>query len=171
MGHGLSADPLTIARPLVLFVVLPLLAGTIIRGIHAPAAERLRPIVAVLTNVVGGVLLVVIAVQFGPAVYDAIGSYAIFTQLVFLAGVAVAAHVLGAGLRDEQRSVVTIGLCTRNLGAALAPLTAVDADPRAIVMIAIGAPVTIAVSALVARWLGRRAAAANARTTRLAGSA
>jgi BASS family bile acid:Na+ symporter len=159
---GLAADPLTIARPLILFVLVPLLVGTIVKGIYGRAAERLRSPVAVLTNVIGGVLMVAIAILFGRAVYDAIGSNAIVTQVVFLVAVALAAHVLGVGLSDEQRSVLTIGVCTRNLGAALAPLAAVDGDPRAIVMIAIGAPVTVAVSALVARWLGRRAASASA---------
>jgi BASS family bile acid:Na+ symporter len=156
MVQGLAADPLTVARPLVLFVLLPLLVGTIVRSLYERAAEWLRSRVALLTNVLGAVLMVAIVVIFGRAVYDAIGSYAIVTQVVFLAAVAVAAHVLGVGLSNEQSSVLTIGVCTRNLGAALAPLTAVDSDPRAIVMIAIGAPVTIVVSALVARWLGRR---------------
>jgi len=159
--QGLSADPITIARPLLLFVLLPLLAGTIVKSIHGRAAERLRSPVALLTNIVGGALMVALVVVFGRAVYDAIGSYAILTQIVFLVALGLAAHVLGGGLSDRQRSVVTIGVCTRNLGAALAPLTAVDGDPRAIVMIAIGAPVTIAVSAIVARWLGRRAVSAG----------
>jgi BASS family bile acid:Na+ symporter len=92
---------------------------------------------------------------------DAIGSYAIAAQVVFVAGITVAAHLSGAGLADRQRSVLTIGVCTRNLGAALAPLSAVDADPGSLVMIAIAAPVTLVMSSLAARWLTPRRRSAD----------
>lgn len=38
----------------------------------------------------------------------------------------------------------------------LAPLAAIDPDLRTVVMIAIGAPVTVAISALTVRWLAQR---------------
>jgi hypothetical protein len=47
---------------------------------------------------------------------------------------------------------------TRNIGAALAPiLGARDLDPRAMVMIALGVPVTLILSLVAARWFARRA--------------
>jgi bile acid:Na+ symporter, BASS family len=153
--RGLTADPMTIARPLLFFVLLPLALGTMLRGARTQAAERVRPAIALITNVAGSVVLVLIAIVHGRGLLDAIGSYAIATQVIFLAVITVAAHVLGFGLADEQRTVLTIGTCTRNLGAALAPLAAIDRDPRAVVMIAIAAPVTIALSVLAARVLSR----------------
>lgn len=151
--EGLSADPLVIARPLALFVLLPLVIGASINGARPLFAHRLRPVVETVSNVAGVVLLLLVAVLFGRGVVNAVGSYAIATQVVYLSAVTIAAHVLGSGLPDEQRNVVTIGLSTRNLGAALAPLAAIDRDPGAVVMIVIGGPVTIALSALAARWL------------------
>jgi bile acid:Na+ symporter, BASS family len=157
--RGLAADPMTIARPILFFVLLPLTLGTMLRGARTQAAERVRPAIALITNVAGGVVLVLIAVVHGRGLLDAIGSYAIATQVIFVAVITHAAYVLGFGLADDQRSVLTIGTCTRNLGAALAPLAAIDPDPRAVVMIAIAAPVTIALSVLAARVLSRRSRA------------
>jgi BASS family bile acid:Na+ symporter len=152
---GLSVAAAAIARPLVLFVLLPLFLGMFVRAVRPQAAERTTRPVALVTNAAGLLLLVLIVVIHGRGVIDAIGSYAIAVQLVFLVAITAAAHALGAGLADEQRSVLTLGVGTRNLGAALAPLMAFDSDPRAVVMIALGAPLTIAISTLTARWLAR----------------
>jgi hypothetical protein len=53
----------------------------------------------------------------------------------------VGSYRLCAGLTPEQRSVVSLGACTRNLCAALTPLLAVNADSRTTVMIAFGVPI------------------------------
>jgi BASS family bile acid:Na+ symporter len=152
---GVSADPLLIARPLVAFVLLPLVGGLALRHFDARLAERVRPLVAKVTSAAGGALLVLIAVRHGRDVVGAVGSFAIATQIVFVAAITALAHLLGAGLRADQRSVLTLGTCARNLGAALAPLAAIERDPRALVMIAIGAPVTIVLSVITARRLAR----------------
>ena len=55
-------------------------------------------------------------------------------------------------------SVLVLGMCTRNLGAAFAPLFALPAvDERAIVMVALGVPLTVLCSFATAAGLGRRA--------------
>jgi bile acid:Na+ symporter, BASS family len=58
--------------------------------------------------------------------------------------------------------VVSLGVCTRNLGAAMAPLLVVETDPRTTVMIAMGVPITLVVTYFAARWFERRAARAGA---------
>jgi BASS family bile acid:Na+ symporter len=136
LGTGLTADPLAIAAPLVMFVLLPLAGGVAVRS--------------------GGVALLLVAVLYGPGVVTAVGSHAIAAQLLFLAAITVAAHAIGAGLPAAQRSVLTIAVSTRNLGAALAPLVSPDSDPNAVVMVTIGAPATLVVSALATQWLRRR---------------
>jgi bile acid:Na+ symporter, BASS family len=156
---GLSADPWAVARPLLLFVIGPLLLGTAVRGLRPHAADRLLPTFAAVTRAATLALVLLIVLVHGGGVIDAIGSYAIATQVLFVSVVTIAADLMGAGLPDAQRTVLTIGLCTRNLGAALAPLAAIDQDPRAVVMIAIAIPVTIAASALAARALARRSRA------------
>ena len=72
----------------------------------------------------------------------------------------VAAQALlshGCGLKPEQKSVLTIGMCTRNIGAAIAPLMAIKADSRSIVMVTLGIPVTLVFSFFAARWYASHA--------------
>jgi bile acid:Na+ symporter, BASS family len=156
MIRGFAADPVAIARPLLLFVLLPLALGMTINAASERVAKRARGSVALITHVTGVLLLVVIAVIHGGGVIDAVGSFAIATQVVFIGAVSVTAHLFGTGLPPEQRSVLTLGVSSRNLGAALVPLATIDPDPRAVVMIAIAAPVTLVLSAVTARWLARR---------------
>lgn len=154
--EGLSPEPAAIARPLALFVLLPLLVGMAVHAWSCVAADRVRPVIAVITNVVALTLLVLTGVLHGGSVLDAVGSFAIATQVLFFVAVTAATYLLASGLPPERRSVLTLGLCTRNLGAALAPLAAIDHDPRAMVMIVIAVPVTLGVSLGAARWLARR---------------
>jgi predicted Na+-dependent transporter len=155
LGGGLSADPVAIAAPLVCFVLLPLAAGIAARAVRPRAAEWMIRRLPAVTGLSGGMAMLLVACLHGPGVVDAVGSYAIAIQLVFLTGITVAAHMIGAPLVASQRTVLTLAVCTRNLGAALAPLVSPDADSRSVVMIAIGAPATLAVSALATQWLRR----------------
>jgi BASS family bile acid:Na+ symporter len=152
---GLSADPLSVARPLLLFVLAPLLVGMVVREISVAAAQRAMAPLAALTGAAAATLVVLIVVMHGRSVMGAVGSYAIAMQVAFIVTITVLAHACGAGLTPEQRSVLTLGVGTRNLGAALAPLMAADADQGSIVMIVIAVPVTLAAGALTARWLGK----------------
>jgi BASS family bile acid:Na+ symporter len=69
-----------------------------------------------------------------------------------------ATYALSFGLPQAQKSVLTLGISTRNLGAALVPLFAIPGvDQRAIVMVVIGVPMQMIASFLAARWLARRA--------------
>ena len=150
---GVAASPVVIARPLVLFVLLPLLIGVITRRLNQNLAERSLTAVTLITNVAGIVLLLAIVPLYGPGMVNAIGSFAIAMQLVFIGLVTLLAHLAGAGLSESAQTAITLGMCSRNLGAALASLAQIEPDPRAMVMIAIAMPVTLACSMVAARWL------------------
>ena len=62
---------------------------------------------------------------------------------------------LGFGLPTDRKIVLSAGMATRNLGAALAPLFAVpDFDQRATVMVVLGFPLMVLFALLSIRWFG-----------------
>jgi bile acid:Na+ symporter, BASS family len=154
---GLSASPWAIARPMVFLILAPLLLGSALRDLRPHLADLVAPVIAVVMRVATIGMLVLVVVVHGRGVLDAVGSHAILAQVVFIGAVTLAGFVFGAALAESQRSVLTIGVCTRNMGAALAPLAAIDTDPRAIVMITIAIPVTLGLSMMTASALSRRA--------------
>jgi len=162
MVTGLTTDAWTIAKPLLLFVLVPLAIGVMIQRGSAPVAARLHPWVKKTTGVATLVMLGLCVVVYGKGFLSAVGTYAIGTQILFFSVAASAPYALSFGLPRSQKSVLALGMSTRKRGAALAPLFAVAAvDQRAIVMVALGVPMQTVFSLLAARWFGSRAATAE----------
>ena len=157
MVAGLTADAWLVGKPLLFFVLVPLLVGMAVKNFAEPVASRLYPLVKKTTDIITIVMLVTMAIAYGKGFIGAIGSYAIGTLILFVGVVTLATDRLGFGLKQRQKSVLTIGMCTRNLGAAIAPLMTIRADSRSVVMVALGIPVTLIFSFLAARWYASRA--------------
>lgn len=153
---GLTVDAWTVARPLVLLLFLPLAIGIGLRAVAAPAAAWLLRIVRPVAAAATLALLAAIAFRHFQGFVDAVGSYAIAGQLLYAIGLTVGGYLLAPGMRSHQRSVVSLGAGTRNLGAALAPLLVADPDPRTMTMVALGVPITMIVTWFAAGWLARR---------------
>ena len=157
LARGFSADAWTIAKPLVFLVVTPLVIGLLLQRAYLEFAGKIHPFVRKATGLVTIIMLILCAVVYGEGFVDSVGGFAIGAQVLFYVLVIAAALVLGHGLPHGQRSVLALGVCTRNLGAAFAPLFAVaGTDERAIVMVALGVPLQTAAAVMLALWLGRR---------------
>ena len=168
MVKGLTASAWTIAKPLLFYVLVPLAIGMVIQRASALVAAKLQPVVKQATGVATIALLALCLVDYGKGFIGAIGTDAIGAQILFFSMATAAPYGLSFGLSHGQRSVLSLGMATRNIGAALAPLFAVgDIDQRAIVMAALGLPMQVTFSLLASRWLSHRpsvgepAAAAN----------
>ncbi len=158
MVKGLTADAWTIAKPLLFFLIVPLVIGLAIQRFSENVAARLQPVVKKTTGIDTIFMLVLCVAIFGKDFINAAGSYAFGTQILFFSMATTATYGLSFGLPQAQKSVLTLGMSTRNLGAAIAPLFAIhDIDQRAIVMVAIGIPMQTIASLLAALWLARRA--------------
>lgn len=155
---GLTADAWTIAKPLLYFLMVPLAIGMGIQRASAPVAARLQPIVKKTTGIDTILMLLLCMVVYSKGFISAMGSYAFGTQILFFSVATAATYGLSFGLPQGQKSVLALGMSTRNLGAAFAPLFAIpNVDQRAIVMVAIGVPLQTIFSLLAARWFARRA--------------
>jgi BASS family bile acid:Na+ symporter len=102
---GAAVSAWDLARPLVIFVLAPMLAGTAVRGLWPHAAMRLEPVVTAIARVATVVMLVLVIITYGRGVLDAVGSHAILVQLIFLAAVTLVADLAGAALGAPQRNV------------------------------------------------------------------
>jgi BASS family bile acid:Na+ symporter len=155
---GFEADPWTIAKPLVLYIAIPLVFGASI-GFQAPAfASVAHPIVKRATLIDTAIMLALVLWIYGAEFLRAVGTYAIGTQLLFYTIVAAGAYGSAFRLPHAQRSVLALGTCTRNIGAAFAPLIAVPGtEPEAVAMVALAVPLTVLFAALSARGLARLA--------------
>lgn len=125
---------------------VPLAVGMAVLYASLALATRLRPMVKKAT------------VVYGRDLVGVRGSLAVIAQIMFFLVMTTLPYWIGFGLRHEQKIVLSAGMATRNIGAALAPLFSMPAvDQRAIVMVVLGFPILVAFGFLAANCFGRPA--------------
>jgi bile acid:Na+ symporter, BASS family len=163
MVEGLTVSAWAIAKPLLVVIFLPLAAGMLILRKSPSFASKLQRWVKKITGfatITTGVLCLVV---YGKGLLGVPGSLAITAQVIFFFVMTVFSYWLGFGLRHEEKIVLSIGMATRNLGAAFAPLLSVaEMDERAIVMVVLALPIMVIFALLAAKWFAPPAASADA---------
>jgi bile acid:Na+ symporter, BASS family len=155
---GLTVSAWTVAKPMLFLVLIPLVLGIAIQLWRPSTASFLQPYVKTITGVDTLLMLLVVVVMYGKGFLGAIGTWAILAQVLFYTVTIVASYALAFGVAPRRKSVITLGLSTRNCGAALAPLlVATDVDPQATVMVTLGIPMMVIFSAVAARIFAARA--------------
>jgi BASS family bile acid:Na+ symporter len=156
MIEGLTVSAWSIAKPLLLIIFLPLAVGMAVLRATRSGAKTIQPLVKKLTGLATLATGVLCVVVYGKGLLGLPGTFALAAQLIFFFVLTAFSYWLGFGLPHEQKIVLSAGMATRNLGAALAPLFAIpDIDQRAIVMVVLGLPVMVIFALLAAKWFGR----------------
>jgi BASS family bile acid:Na+ symporter len=162
LAKGLTVTAWTVARPLLLVVLLPLFVGMAILGAAPVFAGRLLPIVRKATGIATVAVIVLCVVVFGKGLLSVGGSLAIASQAIFFTILSTLTYWTAFGMPHEQKIVLSVGITTRNVGAAVAPLLAVpDMDQRAVIMVMLGLPMMVGFAVLATKWFGRRAATSD----------
>jgi BASS family bile acid:Na+ symporter len=157
-AEGLTVDAWTVARPILMLVLLPLLLGMAVFVLAPRIAAALHPWARGLGGIAAIALLVLCGVVYGRSMAATFGDRVVLAQVLFLGPLTVMAYRSGGGLAQAERSVLGLGLCTRNLGAALAPLLAMDPpDEGAVVAVVLALPVQLVCAHVAARLFARNA--------------
>jgi BASS family bile acid:Na+ symporter len=155
---GLTVSAWAVAKPMLLLVMIPLLVGIAIQMRRASTAAFLQPYVKNVTSVDTLLMLLLVVVIYAKGFVGAIGTWAILAQVLFFTLTIVGSYALAFGVPPRRKSVLTLGLSTRNCGAALAPLlVASDVEQNAIVMVSLGIPMMFIAALIAARVFAARA--------------
>jgi BASS family bile acid:Na+ symporter len=158
LAKGLTASAWSIAKPLLIVVLLPMAIGVLIRRKSDPVATKLMPVAKKAAGLAGLTWCVLCLVIHGKGLLGVAGSFAVASELLFFGIIFLGTFFLGFGLPYEQKIVLSIGVTTRNLGACLTPLLSVpDMDQRATLMIVLALFIMVIVTLLGTKWLGRPA--------------
>jgi bile acid:Na+ symporter, BASS family len=155
---GLTIDAWALAKPLLLTILLPLMAGAAIRYFADTAATRIFPAVKRIAQLSTLATIVWCLALYGKAMLDTAGSLALLSVTLFMVGMALITYRFGFGLKQAQRSVMALGMGTRNIAAVFAGALAIPkADPRIVTMIVLWTLWSIVLAALGARVFARQA--------------
>ena len=160
---GLTVSPWAIAKPLLTLVLIPLVIGIAIRVYAAPVAAKLFPVVKWIAEIATWTALMLIFELYHRGMLDSVGSYGIGSMILFFVGMTLVTYRLGFGLRQEQRSVMALGMGTRNIAVVFAALLAFpNPDARLVVMVVLVIPLAMALAIAAARFFASRAGATGA---------
>lgn len=149
---GLSAEPWPLLRPLLFTMLLPLVAGILVRSRSQRWSSQLRPLFGRVSNVS---MILTVALLIGlnfTAMLGTFGSGAVAVGVVFVSLSLAAGYALG-GPAPTTRSVLGLGTGQRNIAAALLIATQNFRDaPGVVVMLLVTTIAGLLPLLLAARW-------------------
>jgi BASS family bile acid:Na+ symporter len=157
MIKGLTVSAWAIAKPLLMVIFLPLAVGMLILRVSPTLAFRIQPFVKTITGIATITTCALCVIVYGKGLMGVPGSLAVAAQLIFFFVLIAITFWFSFGLQHEQKIILTTGMTTRNLGAALAPLFSIaEIDQRAIIMVVLGLPIMVMFALLEAKWFRSR---------------
>jgi BASS family bile acid:Na+ symporter len=133
--QGLTISTWAFAKPLLLTILLPLVVGATIRYYADTAAARLFPAVKGLALLSTLLTILWCLVIYGRGMLNTAGSFALLSMTLFMVGMGLIAYRFGFGMKQNQCSVMALGMGTRNVAAVLAAALAIpNADERIVMM-------------------------------------
>ena len=155
---GLTVNTWALAKPLLLTILLPLVVGAAIREFAATAATKLSPAVKGLAQLSTLLTIVWCLVIYGRGMLNTAGQFALLSMTLFMVGMGLITYLIGFGTKQNQRSVMALGMGTRNVAAVLAAALAIpNADPRIVVMTVMWTLWSVVLAAIAAKIFASQA--------------
>jgi BASS family bile acid:Na+ symporter len=132
---GLTVSPAALAKPLLLTILLPLVIGAAIRHFADKAATKIFPAVKGLAFLTTLACIAWCLTLYGRGMINTAGQMALLSMTLFMVGMALITYRFSFGLRQNQRSVMAMGMGAQNGAAIFAAVFAMASpDQRTIVM-------------------------------------
>ena len=155
---GVTISTASLAKPLLLTILLPLIIGAGVRHFADTVATKAFPVVKVIAKLSTLATIVACLVLYGSSMLDTAGSFALLSMTLFMVGMGFITYRLGFGLKQSQRSVMALGMGTRNIAAVLAAAMAIpNGDPRIVTMVVMWTLWSVVLAAVGARIFSKQA--------------
>jgi predicted Na+-dependent transporter len=156
VAPGVTVSVLAIASPLVLSMLLPLAIGFLANAWAPTLAQRLRPLMGIISSIALVVLILTTILSNFQAILGLFGSGAILASALLILGAFGIGYVLG-GPDTGNRGVLGLGTAQRNIAAATVVATQAIGDPNTLVMVVVTSLVAFAILFPTAWALEKRA--------------
>jgi BASS family bile acid:Na+ symporter len=163
-----SVDPVAIAVPLALTMLLPLAFGLIVTQVSRSWARRLQPFMRTVSTISLAVMLVTtLLVNLGD-VAAIVASRAMVAVLLFVVGLFVIGYAI-ASPHPERRVVLGLGTAQRNIAATTVVAAEDIYHPDTLVLVVVASVIGLAVLLPIARLLRGRNRDSVGRVSGMAG--
>jgi BASS family bile acid:Na+ symporter len=160
---GVTISAWDLAKPLLLTILLPLVIGAVIRHYADSAATKMYPAVKKFALIATLLTTVWCLIIYGRSMLSTAGELAFLSLTLFMVGMGLMTYNLSFGLKQNQRSIMALGLSTLNGAALFAATTTIpNADPRIGAMTIMWILVSIPLAAIGTRIFAKQAGKAKA---------
>jgi len=155
---GVTISTLSLAKPLLLTILLPLIIGAVIRHLAEKGATKIFPAVKGLALLSTVLTILWCLVIYGRGMLNTAGEFALLSMTLFMVVMGLITYFIGFGMKQNQRSVMSLGMGTRNIAAVLAAAMAIpNGDPRIVVMTIMWTLWSVVLAAIGAKIFGKLA--------------
>jgi len=155
---GLTINTWALAKPLLMTILLPLVVGAAIRHCADKGATRIFPAVKGLALLSTLLTILWCLVIYGRGMLNTAGEFALLSMTLFMVGMGLITYRFGFGMKQNQRSVMALGMGTRNVAAVLAAALAIpNADPGIVVMTIMWTLWSVVLAAMGAKIFSKQA--------------
>jgi BASS family bile acid:Na+ symporter len=155
---GVTISTSSLAKPLLLTILLPLIIGAMFRHYADKGATRIFPAVKGLALLSTLLTILWCLVIYGRGMLNTAGEFALLAMTLFMVGMGLITYRFGFGMKQNQRSVMALGMGTRNIAAVLAAALAIpNGDPRIVVMTVMWTLWSVVLAALGAKIFAKLA--------------
>ncbi len=155
---GLTINTWALAKPLLITILLPLVVGAAIRHYADKGATRIFPAVKGLALFSTLLTILWCVVIYGRGMLNTAGEFALLSMTLFMVGMGLITYRFGFGMKQNQRSVMALGMGTRNVAAVLAAALAIpNADPGIVVMTIMWTLWSVVLAAIGAKIFAKQA--------------
>jgi len=163
MIKGVTISTWALAKPLLLTILLPLIIGAAIRHYADTVATIIFPATKLIAQLSTLLTIIWCLVLYGSSMLDTAGELALLAMTLYMVGMAVITYYIGFGLKQAQRSVMALGMGTRNIAAVLAAALAIpNGDHRIVTMVVMWTLWSVVLAAIGARIFSKQAEKATA---------
>jgi BASS family bile acid:Na+ symporter len=160
---GVTISAWALAKPLLLTILLPLVIGAVIRQYADTAATKMYPAVKKFALIATLLTTAWCLVIYGRSMLSTAGELAFLSLTLFMVGMGLMTYNLSFGLKQNQRSIMALGLSTLNGAALFAATTTIpNADPRIGAMTVMWILVSIPLAAIGTKIFAKQAGKAEA---------
>ena len=155
---GVTISTWSLAKPLLLTILLPLIIGAVIRHVADQGATKIFPAVKGLALLSTLLTIVWCLVIYGRGMLNTAGEFALLSMTLFMVGMGIVTYCIGFGMKQNQRSVMALGMGTRNIAAVLAAALAIpNGDPLIVTMTVLWTLWSVVLAAIGAKIFAKQA--------------
>ena len=156
--EGVTLSSGALAKLFLTSVLLPLIIGAVLRHYAETVATKIFPLINIIAKLSTVGSIVWACVLYGQQMLDTAGSYGLLSMTIFMVVIGWITYQFGFGLKQSQRSVMSLGMLSRNGAVVLLAAMAIpDVNPLVITYVVMYVVWSVILAAIAARIFGKQA--------------